>query len=145
MHSIFRTCWSFSVLQQPCSIFVTHAQLSATKNTNYHRKSMLSWEFVTHTFSNKPFSNQAQYQLHKHSFQLHCKKNHCGSGCLSGFSWIYFQNYLDLYPSKFSGYIRIFIRIDPENLLRFFTDITTIKSTKNYIVGNFFVHPNISG
>ena len=46
--------------------------------------------------------------------ETHCKKNYCGSGCLSRSIWIGIQNYLDCYPSKVSGYIRIYIQIDPE-------------------------------
>ena len=48
---------------------------------------------------------------------------------------------LDLFPdisgSIFSRYIRIFIRIYPDFFWHFLTDITIIKSTKNYIVGIF--------
>ena len=64
---------------------------------------------------------------------LHCKKNCFGSGCLSGSSWIYIRIQLD------QG-IRLELDIYPAiaGIFSFFLPgITIMKSTKNYIVGNF--------
>jgi hypothetical protein len=77
--------------------------------------------------------------------RVHCKKKSCGSGYISGSIWKSIQIYLDFCPSLKCSYIWINFQLYPYFLYSFLMCNSITESTKSYIVGHFFDHPDMSG